>query len=748
MTTELFNTRTLLNYALWYASFGYPVFPVRKNDKAPATPKGLHDATTDEKKIREWFTDGDYNIAIECSDTIVIDCDTYKDKSLVSWEKILDDENIPIQRTASGGRHFLFKRPEGVNWRNSANRIEPGIDTRTNGGYIVVAPSVIHGNEYVWLHDLKPKDELPEPAEWLRGKLDFKFSEIADHLPTPKPVPPEKRWGGESRASKYLAAMPESISGNGGHNALYAAATALVHGFELSVETALYLLTKEFNPRCQPPWSEKELRHKVEDAAAKQHDKPRGWLKNKEREFQQLDNEPEPDEQQDEDIAERHDFQKPPKELFDVPQILKEIMAFTEQNEIIAQPAFRLFGAIALLATLTSRRITTDGGSIRTGLYIVSLAVTCAGKDAARETNNAILSSLEKLARFNGPNDITSKNAIYRHLECSPACLLQTDEMGKLFMSANDKRNTATQGIVKTLLELYTSQKTKNYNPLAYADRKSNVTIHHPGMVIYGTSVPSNFFDSLSTQAVTDGLISRCLIVSGEKNIVYKNKRDRRTNKITPSEYITNIISAWAEFNGGDGNNGENEPEALDVPMTDEAWEILDKYTEKYITLDQDDEHRPLVARNGEKAKQLALVFAAAKHGPDREKLVIDEEAATWATLAVDWCTSNVLAACDRYMADNQFVKHQKGFIDYIERKTKASLLYVKKRDVDQRCREMKILQSRGFNELLETLILTRQIAIFDVKQQSGQYSKCYVLGKNIAKFRKKYPDSNEIKKL
>ena len=72
--------------------------------------------------------------------------------------------------------------------------------------------------------------------------------------------------------------MPPAISGQGGHGRTYAAATALVHGFELEPEAALRMLLERYNPRCEPPWSEKQLRHKVDDAASKPHDRPRGWL--------------------------------------------------------------------------------------------------------------------------------------------------------------------------------------------------------------------------------------------------------------------------------------------------------------------------------------------------------------------------------------------------------------------------------------------------------------------------------------
>jgi len=70
----------------------------------------------------------------------------------------------------------------------------------------------------------------------------------------------------EKRALKYLAKLPPSISGSGGHQALWSAALSLVRGFSIPPARALQMLRTEFNPRCQPPWSDRELRHKVEDA--------------------------------------------------------------------------------------------------------------------------------------------------------------------------------------------------------------------------------------------------------------------------------------------------------------------------------------------------------------------------------------------------------------------------------------------------------------------------------------------------
>jgi RecA-family ATPase len=79
------------------------------------------------------------------------------------------------------------------------------------------------------------------------------------------------------RARKYLASCPPAVSGQSGHNTTFSVATALTHGFALDREAALHLM-REYNRSCQPPWSERELAHKVDQAIKTPHSKPRGFL--------------------------------------------------------------------------------------------------------------------------------------------------------------------------------------------------------------------------------------------------------------------------------------------------------------------------------------------------------------------------------------------------------------------------------------------------------------------------------------
>ncbi len=72
------------------------------------------------------------------------------------------------------------------------------------------------------------------------------------------------------RAAAWLSKVPPAVSGQNGHSTTYTAAVGLVHGFGLSEGDALSLLS-DWNRSCQPPWSDRELIHKIRDAASKPH---------------------------------------------------------------------------------------------------------------------------------------------------------------------------------------------------------------------------------------------------------------------------------------------------------------------------------------------------------------------------------------------------------------------------------------------------------------------------------------------
>ena len=118
-----------------------------------------------------------------------------------------------------------------------------------------------------------PKDcrDNPEGMQWLKTKYWPDMSTAVDG----------STWYADDsvvdRARKYLAKMGPAVSGSAGHSVTFNAACILVLGFGLTTDSALTLL-REWNAVCQPPWTEHELQHKINDA--NKQTGPRNYLRN------------------------------------------------------------------------------------------------------------------------------------------------------------------------------------------------------------------------------------------------------------------------------------------------------------------------------------------------------------------------------------------------------------------------------------------------------------------------------------
>ena len=207
---------------------------------------------------------------------VVVDLDSAE--ALV-WAK-LHLPATPIRTTTAAGEHWYYTHPGGG--AVLPNRVHAGgrkIDVRGDGGNVVVAPSRHpSGRAY--------REASPWDADAVQALPTFDPGWFAE-APAPMPAPRRAARAGDhqhlvKRARAWLAKLPPAISGQGGHQATWEAALGLVRGFGLGADDALDLLLQDFNPRCTPAWSEKELRHKV-DSAARQAHVPEGYLRDAER---------------------------------------------------------------------------------------------------------------------------------------------------------------------------------------------------------------------------------------------------------------------------------------------------------------------------------------------------------------------------------------------------------------------------------------------------------------------------------
>ena len=181
----------IIDAAARYATRGWAVFPVRAN-KAPATPHGFKDATTDPGAVRslfEAYPGSGVGIATGATSGLLVldvDPDAGGDHALVDLER--EHERLPDTvevLTGGGGRHLYFVHPGGE-IRSSAGKLGPGLDVRADGGYVVAPPSAHpSGRRYEFEVSHHPDDVAPAAAPtWLLALLTSRARPRPEKLAT------------------------------------------------------------------------------------------------------------------------------------------------------------------------------------------------------------------------------------------------------------------------------------------------------------------------------------------------------------------------------------------------------------------------------------------------------------------------------------------------------------------------------------------------------------------------------------
>lgn len=139
----------LLKASLYYRSKGWPIIPVNPTTKKPILNswKIYQEKLPTEEEIIEWWTTWPWaNIGVitgKLAGITVVDIDPRHGGSIDGLPETVR------ARTGGGGWHYLYKYSDEC---HSQNGIEKGLDLKSDGGYIIIAPSThASGNQYKWI---------------------------------------------------------------------------------------------------------------------------------------------------------------------------------------------------------------------------------------------------------------------------------------------------------------------------------------------------------------------------------------------------------------------------------------------------------------------------------------------------------------------------------------------------------------------------------------------------------------------
>ena len=135
------------------------------------------------------------------------------------------------------------------------------------------SPAVRHGEPYHFVQNKGRPADVEALLDSARKNAERERREQERRDAARKVIPfPKNAF---ERARRYIGKMDAAVSGQGGHLATFAVARKLVQDFGLTDHESWSLLL-EYNQRCKPAWSEKELRHKLESAKSARVRNPMG----------------------------------------------------------------------------------------------------------------------------------------------------------------------------------------------------------------------------------------------------------------------------------------------------------------------------------------------------------------------------------------------------------------------------------------------------------------------------------------
>lgn len=264
------ETNPRLAAALAYAARGWHVFPCLPRLKIPEKDsKGFHQATTDEARIRAWWSvNPNYNVAISTgpSNLLVVDVDPGGE---AAWEDMLAcdpdlqaaAETCRRVRSPRGTLHYYFENPEALG--TSGGRLHRDIDTRGIGGYVLAPPSYVDDGKSKGGYTLEQEGSGVFVPAYLAEKLRRRTDD------TPPVILPASDFDAPeaiSRATAYLQGRVDAAARERDtvHQTFETACVVLEMG--VSPAKAFDLMATIWNPHRTEPWADNDLKTKIKNA--------------------------------------------------------------------------------------------------------------------------------------------------------------------------------------------------------------------------------------------------------------------------------------------------------------------------------------------------------------------------------------------------------------------------------------------------------------------------------------------------
>ncbi|MGB1373611.1 MAG: bifunctional DNA primase/polymerase [Aequoribacter sp.] len=658
--------------ALALAAAGFAVFPCHSirdgrcscgqecgsPAKHPRVRKGCLEATTDSGQVGKWWAqwpDANIGLATGKKHGIwVLDVDRRENKDGFLWLEAMSGlqgmPHVPSAITPSGGAHFFFSYPaDGRAVRQGSDRPAKGVDVRSDGGYVIAAPSNhAHGGIYAWEDAPHEWDaEIPQAPEWL---LEMVCGEVVDKGVGDKTkvvIPMDDEEIAEIRSAlSFVNPDDRDVWRNVGF-ALHSEHADHI-GFAIWDEWSK--ASTKYEPRRQRyEWNRYDSGGGIGMATLFKYAIDAGWSK-PERSFS-VDElrlwEPSAD------IAPLESSH------WSVPGLLGEIVAWILSTALYPRPRLALGAAISMLGAMYGRRYASETNA-RTNVFCVGVAPSGSGKDHAIGCISTLLDR-SGCGEIEGGSSYTSGAALLaamnRTASREPLMLCQIDEFGKMLAAMGRPGANSRADIPAELMKIYSSPH-RIMRGTEYAGRE-RIDLMQPHLCVHGTTTPEAFFSSMSSVETVDGFLNRLIAFTEPTDWPDEQAPAPRD---PPDALVAAVAKAKDHADDQISLPGVMTPSPLVVTYRLGAKAVLSELDSR-IKKKRAGHLGALWARSKEQAIKLALIRAV---GMDGVRPSISDEDMRWACDVIWRLTAATEASCADRIGDNDHERQLKRVLQFV----------------------------------------------------------------------------------
>ena len=375
------------------------------------------------------------------------------------------------------------------------------------------------------------------------------------------------------------------------------------------------------------------------------------------------------------------EFAKPNEEFVErAPGILASIARYILDTAYRPQPMLSLGSALSFASALCGAHYVVDEYGTTTNLYLVGVGPSGCGKERTRQAIRDIAKASDVLELV-GPEDIASGAGLLRALERNRAQLFQLDEFGRFLSTTHNAYSSPhLYNVTTLLLKLYTSANVV-FTGVAYADVDKTRVIDRPHVALWGTTVPEDFFRSISRSSIKSGLLSRILLFESRDRTTHQ----RPASRTVPREIVDFVRSL----------------RNVVVTYSRPAGAIFDSCLEKfeeYATRAREP-YSSLWARAYEAARKLSIIGAVAEGN-----VIVSESVAQWACELAEAIVGRTVSVVAQKLAESAFEAKRNEILEFVRERgtvTKTEL-----------CSRFRGIRPSERDEILRSLVEEEEIEI------------------------------------